>query len=162
MTHPTHETRYSDSSHYDTKCVRCGATDGYGCVMLDLPCPEYREPPAPAVETSPALPAARLLEPADVAALFLHEMESDPKTAIISDKDAVAKVLARVLERVLPEGFVLVPSVPHPHDLSYACGMSDLSDMSASPPNREATERELAAFYRIMVERGARRFCATS
>lgn len=159
MSHPTHETRYSDSSHYDTKCVRCGATDGYGCVMLDLPCPEYREPATPVAETSPG-GSATGVELADIAALFLHEVESDPTTSMISDKEAVAKVLTRVLERALSGGFALVPSAPHPADLSYACGLSDLSDISANPPNREATERELAAFYRIMVERGARRLRA--
>lgn len=38
--HPSHKTRYSDSSHYDEVCVYCGATDrvpgGWG--NLKYPC----------------------------------------------------------------------------------------------------------------------------
>jgi hypothetical protein len=36
MTHPTHKTRYSDSSLYDEVCTLCGATDSGQ--MLKVPC----------------------------------------------------------------------------------------------------------------------------
>ena len=38
--HPSHKTRYSDSSVYDEVCVYCGATDASGSVGLKKPCPE--------------------------------------------------------------------------------------------------------------------------
>jgi len=44
ITHPTHSTRYSDSSHYDEKCTQCGATD-MNPGLLEAPCPN-----APAVD----------------------------------------------------------------------------------------------------------------
>lgn len=37
----THETRYSDSSLYDEKCIHCGGTDGPGDRSLERPCPHY-------------------------------------------------------------------------------------------------------------------------
>jgi hypothetical protein len=36
MTHPTHKTRYSDSSFYDEVCTLCGATDSGE--LLKVPC----------------------------------------------------------------------------------------------------------------------------
>lgn len=40
--HPTHKTRFSDASTFDTICVNCGATDvapgGFG--QLAFPCPK--------------------------------------------------------------------------------------------------------------------------
>ena len=40
--HPSHKTRYSDSSYYDEICIHCGATDivpgGWG--KLADPCPK--------------------------------------------------------------------------------------------------------------------------
>lgn len=39
MTHPTHKTRYSDSSLYDEVCTQCGGTDGIGDRSLNAPCP---------------------------------------------------------------------------------------------------------------------------
>lgn len=43
--HPSHETRFSDSSLYDEKCIHCGATDevpgGWG--RLAYPCPVDRK-----------------------------------------------------------------------------------------------------------------------
>lgn len=41
MAHYTHNTRYSDSSHYDERCILCGATDAPGSNGLDIPCREY-------------------------------------------------------------------------------------------------------------------------
>lgn len=41
--HPSHITRFSDSSFYDEKCVLCGGTDGSGDHSLLLPCPEGRK-----------------------------------------------------------------------------------------------------------------------
>jgi hypothetical protein len=38
MTHPTHQTRYSDSSLYDEVCTLCGATDARGSDRLYQPC----------------------------------------------------------------------------------------------------------------------------
>lgn len=38
MTHYSHVTRMSDSSHYDIACVLCGGTDGSGDLTLDSPC----------------------------------------------------------------------------------------------------------------------------
>lgn len=38
--HPSHITRFSDSSFYDSKCVLCGGTDGSGDYSLERPCPE--------------------------------------------------------------------------------------------------------------------------
>lgn len=42
--HPSHVTRFSDSSMYDERCVNCGATDqvpgGWG--RLAEPCPKAR------------------------------------------------------------------------------------------------------------------------
>jgi len=39
MVHPSHKTRYSDSSLYDEVCVACGANDGRATkTRLDLPC----------------------------------------------------------------------------------------------------------------------------
>lgn len=43
MTHPTHKTRMSDSSHYDEKCVQCGATDNLRDDRLEKPCPADAE-----------------------------------------------------------------------------------------------------------------------
>jgi len=37
--HPSHKTRYSDSSFYDEVCTVCGATDGRGDYGLKYPCP---------------------------------------------------------------------------------------------------------------------------
>ena len=39
-THPTHKTRYSDSSGYDEKCDKCGGTDSMGEDTLRKPCKE--------------------------------------------------------------------------------------------------------------------------
>lgn len=39
-THPSHETRISDSSYYDEVCKKCGATDARGSVGLMFPCPK--------------------------------------------------------------------------------------------------------------------------
>jgi hypothetical protein len=39
MTHPTHKTRYSDSSLFDEICEYCGMTDRRGDDALDHPCP---------------------------------------------------------------------------------------------------------------------------
>jgi hypothetical protein len=36
---PGHLTRFSDSSLYDEKCVKCGATDGRHDERLGKPCP---------------------------------------------------------------------------------------------------------------------------
>ena len=39
QTHPTHTTRYSDSSLYDEVCTKCGANDAPGRGQsLELPC----------------------------------------------------------------------------------------------------------------------------
>lgn len=38
--HPSHLTRYSDSSLYDEVCVNCGATDASGDDRLKSPCPD--------------------------------------------------------------------------------------------------------------------------
>lgn len=43
MDHPSHKTRFSDSSLYDEVCVNCGATDGRGDNRLSLPCPKNSE-----------------------------------------------------------------------------------------------------------------------
>lgn len=37
--HPSHVTRFSDSSFYDEVCVLCGATDAIGSHALEKPCP---------------------------------------------------------------------------------------------------------------------------
>ena len=37
MNHPTHKTRYSDSSQYDEVCEYCGTTDGHNG-RLEEPC----------------------------------------------------------------------------------------------------------------------------
>lgn len=42
MTHPSHDTYISDSSHYDEVCKRCRRTDESG--LLDAPCPVPAEP----------------------------------------------------------------------------------------------------------------------
>lgn len=47
MSHPSHKTRFSDSSLYDEVCVYCGATDGAGDNRLREGCPQ-----APAPEPS--------------------------------------------------------------------------------------------------------------
>ena len=39
--HPSHVTRFSDSSHYDEICVLCGTTDGVGS-LLEAACPVGR------------------------------------------------------------------------------------------------------------------------
>jgi uncharacterized protein (TIGR02996 family) len=44
--HPTHATRCSDASTYDTVCDNCGATDEPGCREMCAPCPDV--PPKPA------------------------------------------------------------------------------------------------------------------
>lgn len=44
MTHPTHNTRYSDSSLYDEVCKKCGATDAMGCDLLNKSCPNADGP----------------------------------------------------------------------------------------------------------------------
>lgn len=41
--HPSHITRFSDSSLYDEKCVNCGATDAYSGT-LDRPCSSPGDP----------------------------------------------------------------------------------------------------------------------
>lgn len=38
--HPSHKTRYSDSSIYDEVCIYCGATDASGDYDLKFPCPK--------------------------------------------------------------------------------------------------------------------------
>ena len=38
MAHPTHKTRFSDSSFYDEVCTLCGKTDSNGMEELDKPC----------------------------------------------------------------------------------------------------------------------------
>jgi hypothetical protein len=38
MAHPSHATRYSDSSLYDEVCTLCGKTDAHGMDELDKPC----------------------------------------------------------------------------------------------------------------------------
>lgn len=38
MTHPSHQTRMSDSSLYDEKCIHCGVTDHTGMAKLEEPC----------------------------------------------------------------------------------------------------------------------------
>lgn len=42
--HPSHTTRFSDSSLYDEVCTQCGAEDGSaeGSRALALPCPKSR------------------------------------------------------------------------------------------------------------------------
>ncbi len=42
--HPSHKTRFSDSSFYDEVCVNCGATDGRGDDRLTKPCPTAPDP----------------------------------------------------------------------------------------------------------------------
>lgn len=42
MSHPTHETRFSDASTFDEICVNCGATDSYGG-GLDSECPSPKK-----------------------------------------------------------------------------------------------------------------------
>lgn len=39
--HPSHETEWRDSSHYEFRCINCGATDVTGCGWgrLAKPCP---------------------------------------------------------------------------------------------------------------------------
>lgn len=37
--HPSHNTRFSDSSLYDVVCMLCGATDARNDVRLRYPCP---------------------------------------------------------------------------------------------------------------------------
>lgn len=43
-THPTHDTRFSDSSLYDEKCVNCGATDARNDKRLEQQCPAFVDP----------------------------------------------------------------------------------------------------------------------
>jgi hypothetical protein len=43
MSHPTHKTRYSDSSLYDEVCTLCGVTDYNGMKELDKPCKAQKE-----------------------------------------------------------------------------------------------------------------------
>jgi hypothetical protein len=38
MSHPSHKTRFSDSSLYDEVCTLCGVTDYNGMAKLDAPC----------------------------------------------------------------------------------------------------------------------------
>lgn len=38
MVHPTHKTRFSDSSFYDEVCTLCGVTDTDGMADLSKPC----------------------------------------------------------------------------------------------------------------------------
>ena len=45
--HPSHETRLSDSSLYDERCVNCGAADGRNDDRLYDPCPAMTEPNKP-------------------------------------------------------------------------------------------------------------------
>ncbi len=41
--HPSHVTRFSDSSLYDEVCINCGATDGLGTWgELSKPCPSSK------------------------------------------------------------------------------------------------------------------------
>jgi hypothetical protein len=56
MSHPTHNTRYSDSSHYDERCILCGATDAPGSNGLYLPCREYRAEEIAPSDPSPTGP----------------------------------------------------------------------------------------------------------
>lgn len=198
MSHHTHQTRFSDSSLYDIRCVLCGATDERGSSALDRPCPEYRceeeatVPPVVEAATD-ACPGSSFQRPGDLlvrcgitsndAAIMLDTVADrlPSKTELVDA--VVSKVLAELrrneiedvvvakeemLERalrsalagvagMLPEGLLVVPAEPHPHDLSYAVGLSDLGDVSAHPPSRESTERELKAFYKTMVSRGAMR-----
>lgn len=196
MSHHTHQTRFSDSSHYD---IRCGATDERGSSALDRPCPDYRceeEEAAVRAVVSAATDARALKykqrEDVPLRCSIASDAAANPLAAVAArlsfntelDVDAiVSKVLAELrarkvegvvvakeetLEKALrsalvgvtarpTEGLLVVPAEPHPQDLSYAAGLSDLSDVSAHPPSREATERELRAFYRTMVSRGAMR-----
>jgi hypothetical protein len=163
MSHPTHNTRYSDSSHYDERCTLCGATDAPGSNGLDLPCREYR---AQEIAPSDAPPTTSertglAVDVETVVARVLLALDANCLNGILIANrgdvaDAVRDSLAGDVVS-LPFGVMIVPSEPHPHDIAYAGGMSDLSDISASPPSREATERELKTFYRTMVSRGAQR-----
>jgi hypothetical protein len=45
LTHPSHNTRLSDSSLYDEVCSACGATDANGMADLSRPCPATCTPP---------------------------------------------------------------------------------------------------------------------
>lgn len=82
MTHPSHQTRYSDSSLYDEVCTLCGATDARGSDLLYQPCSASAR--APAV-LDPAVPAAEE-DPVDRAIAVLDGYRSgvitDPKTAL--------------------------------------------------------------------------------
>lgn len=52
----------------------------------------------------------------------------------------------------IPDGWKLVPIQPTDRMLSQAYGLSDLSDISAHPPSREATISELRVAYQVMLE----------
>jgi hypothetical protein len=163
MSHPTHNTRYSDSSHYDERCILCGTTDAPGSNGLYLPCREYRAEEIAPSDPSPTGPERAGL-PVDVETVVgrvLLALDANCLDGIvIANRDVVADAVRDALAGdvvSLPDGMTIVPVEPHPHDVAYAGGMSDLSDLSANPPSREATERELKAFYRTMVSRGARR-----
>ena len=43
-THPTHKTRFSDSSFHDEVCEACGGTDAAGDLSLGDPCPATGAP----------------------------------------------------------------------------------------------------------------------
>lgn len=43
--HPSHETKLSDSSLYDERCVKCGASDGRHDTRLFDPCPNTPQQP---------------------------------------------------------------------------------------------------------------------
>lgn len=65
MKHPSHKTRFSDSSFYDEVCVNCGATDrvpgGWG--DLAKPCPKTDNPaPSGAQERAPEVRGAGTAE----------------------------------------------------------------------------------------------------
>jgi hypothetical protein len=163
MSHRSHDTRYSDSSHYDVRCTLCGATDAPGSKALDLPCPAYRAEEISVPEPSTPTPVdgeAAVDMDAVISRVLLALEPTIQGGLVIASKEVVENALRDALADAvapIPAGTLIVPVEPHPHDVAYAAGMSDLSDLSANPPSREATERELKAFYRTMVSRSARR-----
>jgi len=92
--HPSHKTRYSDSSLYDEVCVYCGATDtlrSWG--ELANPCPN-----APKQNNDPKLALKQVIEAWDSLPVGNHSIEAVSKWLNSQKiKDAISNA-KRVLE----------------------------------------------------------------
>lgn len=83
--HPSHKTRYSDSSIYDEVCIYCEATDGRGDNGLKVPCP--RSPYMNELEWLTCTDPERMLDYLGVSnsgTMAPYEVASDRKLRLLA------------------------------------------------------------------------------